>query len=51
MARFLADENGPTDAVEAARRAGFDVAWVRDVSPGVDDDAVLAKAVPLPLMR
>lgn len=45
MALFLANENVPAEAVEAARQAGFDMAWVREVSPGVDDDAVLAMSL------
>src|SRR5215469_9014259 len=42
MAKFLANENMPGAAVEAARRAGVDITWVRDISPGISDDAVLA---------
>lgn len=42
MAKFLANENVPGIAVEAARRAGVDIMWVRDISPGISDDAVLA---------
>jgi predicted nuclease of predicted toxin-antitoxin system len=42
MAKFLANENMPGIAVEAARRAGVDITWVRDISPGINDDAVLA---------
>jgi predicted nuclease of predicted toxin-antitoxin system len=42
MAKFLANENMPGDAVEAARRAGVDITWVRDISPGISDDEVLA---------
>ncbi len=45
MATFLANENVPADAVEAARRAGHDLAWVREVMPGADDDTVLAYAL------
>lgn len=44
MAKFLAHENVPGVAVEAARRAGVDIVWVRDISPGIRDDAVLALA-------
>jgi predicted nuclease of predicted toxin-antitoxin system len=41
MAKFLANENVPDNAVEAARRAGVDITWVRDISPGISDEAVL----------
>jgi predicted nuclease of predicted toxin-antitoxin system len=44
MAKFLANENMPGAAVEAARRAGVDITWVRELSPGISDDAVLALA-------
>ena len=42
MSKFLADENVPGDAVEAARNAGHDLAWIKELSPGAGDDAVLA---------
>jgi predicted nuclease of predicted toxin-antitoxin system len=42
MAKFLANENMPGAAIEAARQAGMDITWVRDISPGISDDAVLA---------
>jgi predicted nuclease of predicted toxin-antitoxin system len=41
MAKFLANENVPPAVVEAARRVGMDVTWVRDISPGIGDEAVL----------
>jgi hypothetical protein len=41
---FLANENVPADAVMAARDAGFDVAWVHEMSPGADDEVILATA-------
>lgn len=41
--RFLADENFPLDAVEALRREGHEVAWVRTDAPGSSDDVVLAR--------
>lgn len=44
MAKFLANENIPSAAVEAARLAGMDISWVRDISPGLSDDAVLVLA-------
>ncbi len=33
MAKFLANENMPRAAVEAARLAGVDITWVREISP------------------
>ena len=33
MPRFLADENVPGDAIEAARLAGHDLEWIRELSP------------------
>ncbi len=42
MAKFLANENMPRAAVEAARQAGVDITWVREISPGLSDEAVLA---------
>jgi len=40
---LLADENIPGDAVDALRRAGHDVAWVRLDAPGSVDRDVLAR--------
>jgi predicted nuclease of predicted toxin-antitoxin system len=45
MAKFLANENMPADAVRAAQTAGIDLVWVQDTIPGARDDAVLATAV------
>jgi predicted nuclease of predicted toxin-antitoxin system len=45
MSKFLANENVPTEAVTLARRSGLDIAWVKDLTPGADDDAVLALSV------
>jgi predicted nuclease of predicted toxin-antitoxin system len=45
MPKFLADENVPGVAVEAARQAGHDLVWIKEVSPGADDDMVLASAL------
>lgn len=42
--RFLMDENMPRFAVEAIRRGGEDVAWVRDDAPGSSDRDVFARA-------
>ncbi len=43
--KFLANENFPLDAVTVLRQAGHDVAWVRSDSPGITDEAVLARAI------
>jgi predicted nuclease of predicted toxin-antitoxin system len=45
MAKFLANENVPAEAVRAAQAAGIDLVWVHDTMPGANDDAVLATAV------
>ncbi|MCI0334996.1 MAG: DUF5615 family PIN-like protein [Planctomycetes bacterium] len=45
MTTYLANENVPAEAVEAARNAGFDVAWIHEHAPGSDDDAVLAMSI------
>lgn len=42
--RLLADENFPRKAVEALRRLGHDVAWVKETAPSIEDDEVLAWA-------
>ena len=34
-----------TEAVEAARFAGHDLAWVRETMPGADDESVLSHAL------
>jgi predicted nuclease of predicted toxin-antitoxin system len=39
--RFVADENFPGDAVSALRSSGYDVAWIRTLSPGISDPEVL----------
>jgi hypothetical protein len=44
MSKFLADENVPTEVVALARLNGLDITWIAEVSPGVDDDAVLGLA-------
>jgi predicted nuclease of predicted toxin-antitoxin system len=43
--QFLANENFPLDAVEAARGIGHDVAWMRTDAPGSKDRDVLQRAV------
>jgi hypothetical protein len=42
MSKFLANENVPLEAVELARQHGIDLSWIAEISPGADDDAVLA---------
>ena len=42
---FLANENFPLDAVIVLRQAGHNVAWIRTDSPGITDEAVLARAI------
>jgi predicted nuclease of predicted toxin-antitoxin system len=44
MSRFLANENVPVEVVEAARQGGLDIKWIKEFSPVVDDDIVLALA-------
>jgi predicted nuclease of predicted toxin-antitoxin system len=45
MAKFLANENVPAVAVEAARLAGHDLAWIAEIFPGADDPTVLSHSV------
>jgi predicted nuclease of predicted toxin-antitoxin system len=45
MAKFLANENVPAAAVEAARLAGHDLSWIAESALGSDDDAVLAQSL------
>jgi predicted nuclease of predicted toxin-antitoxin system len=45
MATFLANENVPKAAAEAARLAGQDVSWIAESSPGQIDDVVLAQSL------
>jgi predicted nuclease of predicted toxin-antitoxin system len=45
MARFLANENVPGEVVEAVRKAGHDLAWIAELSPGAEDDTVLATSL------
>lgn len=39
--RLLANENIPLSAVEALRRCGHDVLWIREKSPGISDIEVM----------
>lgn len=45
MARFLADENFPGDAVAALEEASHDIAWIRTDAPGSTDREVLSRAI------
>jgi predicted nuclease of predicted toxin-antitoxin system len=42
--RFLADESIDQPIVAALRKAGYDVSYIAELEPGLDDAAVLAKA-------
>ena len=42
--KFLADENIPSNAVNRLRKAGFDVVWIVETSPGTSDEKILKKA-------
>lgn len=43
--KILADENVTLDAVDALRRDGHDVGWIRTDAPGLVDEEVLQRAV------
>jgi len=43
--KFLANENFPLDAVEAVRKIGHDLAWIRRDAPGSKDRDILKRAV------
>jgi predicted nuclease of predicted toxin-antitoxin system len=42
--RLLANENFPADAIEALRKRGHDVAWIRTDAAGSTDRQVLERA-------
>jgi predicted nuclease of predicted toxin-antitoxin system len=42
--RIIADENFPGDTVDALRRRGHDVIWVRTDAPGSTDNVILTRA-------
>ena len=42
--RLLANENFPSDAVDALRERGHDVIWIRTDAPGSRDEDILARA-------
>jgi predicted nuclease of predicted toxin-antitoxin system len=43
--QFLANENVPLDVVEATRKVGHDVTWIRTDAPGSKDRDILERAV------
>jgi predicted nuclease of predicted toxin-antitoxin system len=43
--KLLANEKVATDVVLALRADGHDVAWIEEVDPGSDDEAVLPRAL------
>jgi predicted nuclease of predicted toxin-antitoxin system len=43
--RWLANKNLPAPAIRLLRQSGHDVAAIREESPGIDDQRVLARAV------
>jgi len=43
--QFLANENFPLDAVEAVRKIGHDVTWIRTDAPGSKDRDILQRAM------
>ena len=45
MMRFLANEHIPASTVQRLRESGHDVAAIGEDSPGIDDRAVLARAI------
>jgi predicted nuclease of predicted toxin-antitoxin system len=45
MSKFLANENVPAAAIEAARAMGYNMASIKEIMPGAADDAVLAKSL------
>lgn len=42
--RLLADENVIGDAVRLLRQCGHDITWILEISPGISDEDVLARA-------
>lgn len=42
--KLLADENIPGNTVNRLRKAGIDVVWILETSPGISDDKILKKA-------
>ncbi len=44
MTTYLANENLPIEAIQAARKAGIDINWIAELAPGASDEIVLAMA-------
>lgn len=42
--QFLANENFPLTSVRRLRESGYDVVYIREDSPGVEDEVVLTRA-------
>jgi predicted nuclease of predicted toxin-antitoxin system len=42
--KILADENIPGEAIEALRRLGHDIIWIRTLAPGSPDEDILKQA-------
>lgn len=45
MAKFLANENVPRQAVAAAKEAGHDIVAMADIQPGASDDRVMSTSL------
>ncbi len=45
LMQFLANENVPLQAIHHLRQAGYNVVAITEDSPGIKDEAVLARAV------
>ena len=45
MARFLANENVPKTAIDAARKSVIEIDWILEREPGASDERVLAIAL------
>jgi predicted nuclease of predicted toxin-antitoxin system len=43
--QFLADENMDALVVRNLRAAGYDIEYIAELAPGIDDQAVLARSV------
>ena len=43
--KFLADENAPRTIVELLRCCGYDLLWVREHCPGMDDEEIIRLSI------
>jgi len=43
--RLCANENIPEDCVIRLRQSGYDVLWIREISPGCSDMSVIDRAL------